>query len=168
MYTELTEINRVTGTGHMYVLVSFWRSQAWHDAGNPADLVNDFVMQLRRTVVRVVTNGDGWWQRDSDGVFVDPATVEPGDTTAWRRETVTKTRADLLGEIRANVRAYVREAVARDYRGDHTADAAKPFFVGGKRVAQRATALFVREDTGDADGVLALLRALRGRREDLE
>lgn len=168
MYVELAEINRLKGQRAIYLLVKFWRSEAWANAGNEPDLVNDFIMQLRRTETQIVTDANGWL-KTVGGEFIDPATLEPGGKEyEWERETITKTRADLLGEVRENIRRYAREAVKNKWRGDHTGDATRPFFVDNQRITQRVAQVFEREDVDEGDGVLTLLRAVRGRKESIE
>jgi len=168
MYVELAEVNRLKGQRAIYLLVKFWRSEAWATAGNEPDLVNDFIMQLRRTETRIVTDANGWLKR-ADGGFVGPAPLDPEKPEpGWERETITKTRAQLLGEGRENIRRYAREAVKNKWRGDHTGDATKPFFVDNQRIQQRVSQIFEREDVDEGDGVLALLRAVRGRKESIE
>lgn len=168
MYIELAEINRLKGQRAIYVLVRFWRSEAWANAGNEPDLVNDFIMQLRRTESRIVTDANGWL-KTVGGEFIDLATLEPGGKEyEWERETITKTRAQLLGEVRENIRRYAREAVRHKWRGDHTGDATKPFFADDKQIVQRVAQVFEREGVDEGDGVLTLLRAVRGRKESIE
>lgn len=50
-------------------------------------------------------------------------------------------------EIDRNIRAYWREAVAHEWRGNHTADTAKPLYQKDIRVRQRATPGLQRDTT---------------------
>lgn len=145
MFVEVAEINRLKDTDSIYLLVHFWRSEADALAGDPPLLTNDFIMQLRRTGERVVTDAEG-----NQGV-----------------ETFTLSRAELFADVRANVVAYMRRAREKRLTGDHTGDASKPLFVNGKRVVQRVSQVFERDNVNDSDGVLAQLRTFRGRREEV-
>ena len=151
MLYRIDEISSEVSTGATYVLVSFWLSQGAIDRREPPYLTNDFLMQLAPAGVRTVTNNDGWPKRLSDGVFIDPATLVLDDKTKWEREVFT---VDLPAQIRGNIDAYIANATANEWAGDHTGDAAKPFYVRGKLVRQGPTPAFVRDDV-DRAGVLA-------------
>lgn len=167
MFVELAEISRLKGTNSIYLLVHFWRSQADADAGQPPLLTNDFIMQLRRTGERVVTDANGNMKR-LDGVFVAPEDVTPEDEAiGWEREAFTRTRSEIFAEVRANVVAYVRRAVAAKRTGDHTGDPSKPLFEDGRLIVQRVSQVFERDDVNDSAGVLQQLRTFRGRREEV-
>ena len=116
MYRIIDEIS--TARGMTYVRVRFWNDQADHDA-RPTQprIVKDFLMQLVSTASRIVTNEDGWYKRLSDGVFIDPSTLEPGDLTVWEKEAVSRPVAE---EIEANLEAYYDRATARTETGDRT------------------------------------------------
>lgn len=114
MIYKIVEVSTDKASGHTYVLAHFWRVSADQIAGKPPDRINDFLMQLRPTGERVITNTDGWFKR-TDGVFVDPEVVT-GDE-AWERETVDR---DLPTEIQANIEAYWARAEAKSYPADHS------------------------------------------------
>ena len=115
MFYKIAEVSTDKASGHTYVLVHFWRDKA--DQGKPPDRINDFLMQLRPTGERVVTNAQGWLKR-KDGVFVDPATLGPEKPEpAWERETHDR---DLPAEIRANIEAYWERAETKGYPADHS------------------------------------------------
>ena len=117
MLYKIVEVSTDKSSGHTYVLVHFWRRKADQKAGKPPARINDFLMQLRPTGVRVVTNIQGWRKR-KDGVFVDPATLGPEKPEPeWERETHDR---DLPTEIKANIEAYWRRAEAKGYPGDQT------------------------------------------------
>ena len=114
---KIVEISTAKASGHTYVLVNFWRAKTAFNAAKPPDRVNDFLMQLRPTGVRVVTNAEGWPKR-KDGVFVDLATLDPEKPQpGWERETIAR---DLSAEIKANIEAYWARAEAKDYPSDHS------------------------------------------------
>jgi len=118
MFCKIIEVSTAKASGHTYVLVHFWRDKANFDAGKPPARVNDFLMQLRPTGQRVVTNAEGWLKRKSDGVFIDPATLErEKPEPEWEREIFDR---DLPVEIRANIEAYWPRAEAKGYPSDHT------------------------------------------------
>jgi len=117
LFYIIDEITTEKVVGHTYLSVRFWADKAVFDAGNPPLLVNDFVMQLRPTRRERVTNRDGWWKRLSDGVFIDPATLDPDLTYEWEMETVD---VDVPAVIRANIEAYWYRAQLRGDRGSKT------------------------------------------------
>ncbi|KKN25020.1 hypothetical protein LCGC14_0889020 [marine sediment metagenome] len=146
MFYKIVEVSTDKASGHTYVLVHFWRRKADQKAGKPPDRINDFLMQLRPTGERVVTNAQGWLKR-KDGVFVDLATLGPEKPEPeWERETFDR---DLPAEIKANIEAYWERAEAKGYPPDH-ANAS------------------IRRDNSDPHGVLARpdVVALRGKEVD--
>ena len=117
MFYKIIEVSTDKASGHTYVLVRFWRDKAALDAGKPPDRTNDFLMQLRPTGERVVTNAQGWPKRKSDGKFIDPKTLDPAKPDPeWERETVDR---DLPTQIKANIEAYWERAEAKNYPADH-------------------------------------------------
>lgn len=166
MYVEFAEINRLKDTNNIYMLVHFWRTQSDADAGQPPMLTNDFVMQLRRTVDRIVTDAAGRLKR-ADGIFVAPGDVTTQDEQiGWTRETISRTRGEVFADVHANILGYARAAVAVRRTGDHTGNATKPLFEDG-RLIPKGEQVLERDNVNDADGVLQLLRFYRGRREDV-
>ncbi len=142
MLYKIVEISTDKASGHTYALVHFWRRKADQKAGKPPARINDFLMQLRPTGERVVTNAQGWLKR-KDGVFVDPDTLNPGKPEPeWERETIDR---DLPAEIKANIEAYWMRAEGKGYPSDQ----ADPR---------------IQRDNSDPHGVLARpdVAALRG------
>lgn len=164
MRYRIDEISNEVSTGATYVLVSFWNTDVEQKADDPPILVNDFLMTLRDTAERIVTNHAGWLKRLSDGVFIDPATLAADDATVWEFESVT---IDVPAQIQANIEGYIVRATAKDWAGDHTADASKPFYEGGALRAQRPSLMYER-DAVDRNGVTSrtdvqsLLGGVRG------
>ena len=115
MFYQIVEVSTDKASGHTYVLVHFWRDKADQVKGKPPDRVNDFLMQLRPTGERVVTDGNGWYKRLSDGVFIDPTKLADDDATKWEWETYDR---DLPAEVKANIEAYWERAEAKGYPGD--------------------------------------------------
>ncbi len=143
MFYKIVEVSTDKSSGHTYVLVHFWRSKGDKARGDAPHRVNDFLMQLRPTGVRVVTNAEGWPKRRSGGKFVDPATLDPDKPEPeWGRETFDR---DPPTEIKANIEAYWERAEAKGYPADH-ANAS------------------IQRDNSDPHGVLARpdVAALRG------
>ena len=166
-YRQIREISDDADSGYLYLVVDFWLTKAGHDNGNPPFLTNDFVMQISPTETRIITDANGFWQRASDGVFIDPATLAPDDTTVWATETVQRPRADIIAEIKGNVRDYFVRAIANRWAGDHTGDETKPFFVNG--VQQRKKGQRRARVAQDIAGLLqdAQIAALAGSQADL-
>ncbi len=148
MVYKIVEVSTDKASGHTYVLAYFWRRRAAYQTGKPAGRVNDFLMQLRPTGERIVTNVQGWPKRKSGGVFVDPATLGPEKPEPeWERETVDR---DLPAEIRANIEAYWGRAEEAE--------------AGGKPYPANHTSPRIQRDNSDPHGVLARpdVAALRG------
>lgn len=141
MRYQVQEVSTEDETGLTYVLVHFWDTLTAAQRGDPPVLVNDFLMQLQDQGTRIVTNEDGWFKRLSDGVFIDPETLEADDQTEWEREAY---RVDAPAVVQANIEAYIVRAAARNYSGDHTGDATKPFRIDGVVQPQRESQTFTR------------------------
>ncbi len=142
MLYRIEEVSTDKASGHTFVLISFWRRKADARAKKPPRRVNDFLMQLRPTGVRIVTDGNGWLKR-KDGVFVDPDTLDPEKPPPeWERETYDR---DLPAEMKANIEAYWERAEAKGYPADHSSSR-------------------IQRDDNDPHGVLARpdVAALRG------
>ncbi len=117
MIYKIVEVSTDKASGHTYVLVHFWRRKADARANKPPRRVNDFLMQLRPTGVRVVTDANGWFKR-KDGVFIDPETLDPEvPEPEWERENYDR---DVPAEIRANIEAYWERAEAKDFPAEHS------------------------------------------------
>jgi hypothetical protein len=115
VFYRIAEVSTDKASGHAFILVDFWASKADFGASKPPVLTNDFLMQLRPTGQRIVTNAEGWLKR-KDGVFVDPETLDDSSEPEpeWERETVDR---ELPAEIRANIKAYWERAQVRGDRG---------------------------------------------------
>lgn len=99
----------------LLVNVSFWPAKADRDAGKPPQWREDFRIQVYPTRTQIVKDGRGFWRRESDGRFLNPATLtfEQRITTAWSRETVT---SDAPATIRSVIEGYLRRGA--DKAGD--------------------------------------------------
>lgn len=118
MHYRIEEVSTDRASGHCYVRVSFWTRSADRNRGDPPVIVNDFLMQLRPTGERVITDAEGRFLR-ADGVFVAPEDVTAEDNAiGWQRESFTR---DVPAEIIANIEAYVERAEGRGDAGDRTA-----------------------------------------------
>ncbi len=158
-YREIREISADADSGLLYLVVDFWLTKAGHDNGNPPFLTNDFLMQIPAQETRIVTDANGFWQRASDGLFVDPATLQPGDTTVWATETVDRPNLEVIQQVRENITNYLRWAVANRVTGDHTGDDTKPLMFNG--VVQRKGRQVIRRALQDRYGLLTR-RAIQG------
>lgn len=147
MIYTIQEISTDKLSGSTYVLVHFWPDAQSRHRGDTPSLVNDFLMQLRPTGSRIVTDAEGRWKR-IDGSYIDPLEAKPNDD--FEREQIV---FDPAAEIAANIAAYITRATQKNYSGDHTGDASKPFFVAGERIAQ--THYVIERDDSDPHAVLA-------------
>lgn len=153
MFVAINEVSRHE-RGFIYVLVDIWRAQADADAGDPPLLSNDFIIQIRRQIIRIVTDASGNLKR-ADGVFVAPEDVTGADKAiGWEWETITKTNPALRQEVIEHIRDYWRRAKAAALAGR-----AFP-----RKHDNRER--MVRNNT-DTDGILARLAALRGLRQEV-
>lgn len=116
----------------LIVYVSFWLSKADHDAGKLPQWREGFYMDVPPAVTRVVTNPQGHLKRQSDGQFVDPATIKPGDRTKWERETVT---CDVPSLVHENIARYL--ARQPNKTGAHFDAAARPSSADTKSILSR-------------------------------
>ncbi|KKN69024.1 hypothetical protein LCGC14_0444960 [marine sediment metagenome] len=149
-------------TGLTYVLAEFWATKADFDAAKPVLLTEEFMMQLRPTGRRIVTNEDGWL-KTTGGAFIDPETLDSEQPEPkWEREIVTR---DVPAEIEENIAAYWEKAKALNLSGDHTSDATKPLYKDGKLVPQKLTTPLVERDATDPHSILkrADVKALKGK-----
>lgn len=150
-HCRIHELGTVKATGHTYVQATAWHSKADYLADRPAWLTEEFLMALRPTGARIVTNAEGWL-KTADGKFVDPATLGPGTPEPeWALETFTR---DVPAEIRANVTAYFVRARVLKLAGDHTSDATKPLYKDGVLVPQKASSPLIERDTSDPHKIL--------------
>jgi hypothetical protein len=95
-----------------------------------------FAMDVPATITRIITK-NGLWQR-SDGVFVDPATLQRGAKVEWRRETVT---ADVPAIIQGNIERYMAQRASRGdkpKRGAHFDKSMLPVSSDAKGILERA------------------------------
>ena len=174
MIYEIQEITTDKASGHTYVLVWFWPSEAAKLAGPESPyLVNDFLMQLRPTAERVVTNAAGHLKR-KDGTFIDRATIDrrnPPSRDDLEIETVSR---PVPMEIAANIEQYMQRATVNEYSGDHThRPGSAPFRVKGVRQPQGVIVMEL-DDTADPHdilkhaGVSALRSQIANRKETRE
>ena len=178
---EIAEISNGTETGHTYVLVGFWPSQAAYDAA-PArfltddpdftkhpELVEEFHMQLTSTIERHVENPVHEWKVVGGG-FVEPWEEVGGEWQTkdlnWEMVTVSRPLRRLMNR---NIHAYAINAELNKWSGDHTADERKGLFKDGVRVPQRRNSRRTARDLSDPHGVLAHTdtAALRQSREEV-
>ena len=144
MLYKVIEISTDKVSKHTYVLVHFWRDKAAFDAGKPPDHINDFLMQLRPTGVRVVVDAEGR-RKTKDGRFTDPETLDPDKPQPeWARETYDR---DLPTQIENNIKAYWQRAESNNFPADHTdfriqRDDSDPY-----RVLTRADVLALKDST---------------------
>lgn len=163
-YIKVAELAAERESGDLYLLVNFWATKTRYDNfPTRPDLTEDFVMHLAVTEQRHATDANGWWQRSSDGVFVDPRTVPPDDTTEWVWETVQVPRALVVASIKDNIRRFYQQAVANRWRGDRTLDSSKPFYVDNVQV-DKGTSQRLARIANDRFGLLLdpTIIALRG------
>lgn len=107
-------------TGEVCIVAHFWYGRVRFEAGALPDIVEDFVMQLRPSGQCIVTDARGWLKR-ADGVFVDPATLVPGEPEPkWVTEVAAR---DVLAEAEANIAWFASEAVKLNLKGDRTSRA---------------------------------------------
>jgi hypothetical protein len=136
-------------TQGLYVVVGFWRNKAWHDAGNPADHINDFrLASITNTVSRVVTRPTDGWMLDTTGTFHDPENL-PDPEPRWQRETV-------LRDIPSYIRTTIRDYVMRWWpdRQNRPVDHRMPSFQehpSDPRGVKRADVLLMSGESGERD-----------------
>lgn len=149
MIYRIEEISTDRASKHTYALVHFWSSQASRDAGDLPALINDFLMQLRDTGIRIIVNTDGDWKR-SDGVFVAWADIV-GDET-WEKEPFIR---DVPNEMRINIEEYWQRAQARGDTGSRTSLRIRRTSRDPYGILARAdvTALVGSEAEGDLDAL---------------
>ncbi|MGE3314016.1 MAG: hypothetical protein AB7O26_02790 [Planctomycetaceae bacterium] len=154
MIYEIEDISTDKASGHTYVLVRFWTDEAARTRGDAPILVNDFLMQLRPTGERVVTDEQGRWKR-KDGSYIDwnsPQAPEFIDKADLETEPFER---DILQEMAAGIERYIVRAEAEQFRGDHThRDGSPPMEVAGQVVPQGRFDLEL-DASHDPHGVLA-------------
>ena len=146
MFYKIVEVSTDKASGHTYVLVHFWLTRGDFSRNKPPFRKNDFLMQLRPTEERAVTNIDGW-PNAQNGTFIDPSTLGLDQPQPeWELETVNR---DLPAEIKANIEAYWQRTLIKPLPLDHTNPR-------------------IQRDESDPHGVLARpdVTALRGARVD--
>ncbi len=108
-FYRIIEISTERRSRETYLTVWFWRQRADYDAGKPHVHLNDFIMTLRPTAQRIVTDAQGRWKRD-DGRFIDVTALterEQVEAASWQFETETAT-VDVRAAIRVNISAYAK------------------------------------------------------------
>lgn len=114
MYYEVDEVSTEARTGMTYVLVRFWPSEKAAKAGEPPELVNDFIMQLRAEANDPVFNEMGPVQR-KDGVFVPPEALTERDRQVGF--AVRQHEYDVQQIIRQNIESFAQRAEAKGLKG---------------------------------------------------
>lgn len=112
-----------------------------------------FAMDVPAQIARIVRNRDGWLKRKSDGVFVDPATLERGDKTEWQRETIA---AEVPAIIRGNIERVLAAREARKEapkRGAHFDKTWQPAASDDKGILQRSDVRQLKGVARDAKGM---------------
>jgi len=117
MFYKIVELANAKTAGHLYVLVHFWHNGGAYRRGEPPVLSNDFLMQLRPTATRVVTDSEGRVRTESGKWIRVGARVQENPDDPWVREVVDR---PLVAEIKANIREYWQRAQARSDVGDHS------------------------------------------------
>ena len=88
-----------------YVKVSIWRTRASANKGDPPNIINEHVMNLKSVRQRNVTRLDGYTLRQS-GVYASPqAPPDPDDPPV--KEDVN---IDVRAEIEANIKLFIDRA----------------------------------------------------------
>lgn len=107
---QIQEVKTETRFGETYVLVHFWPDRASF-ASKPPTIVESFVMQLRPTYRRMVTDAEGRTLRES-GYWASPhapnITVDP--------PVYEEIEADTATEIKENIERFLKKA--KDWKGD--------------------------------------------------
>lgn len=130
-----------TPEGRLYLLVDFWFG---NDTSGRPDLTNDFVLDVPRHEYPInKRQSDGWWEL-LDGTFIRPNVAETMPADSFKR---TETVVDVRARVNRIVRAYFARAIQRQYSGDHTGDATKPFRVAGQVIPQRLSTVIQRDQT---------------------
>lgn len=122
-------VNKATdaATGELYLVVKFWDDGQDPDT-DPPDLINDFVMQLRATRQRIVTDGQGQLKL-TDGSFIDPPDIDDDTAYDFEFETVD---VDVAARVEKNILAYWDRAKKRN-----EVAAARVSFVDARRQTDR-------------------------------
>ena len=128
-----------TPEGRVYLLVDFWFGD---DTGARPDLTNDFVLDVPRHEYPINKRQSDGWRELLDGTFVRPNIAETMDASLFKR---TEMLVDVRQRVSRIVRAYFARAIQRQYSGDHTGDATKPFRVAGQVIPQRTTTVIERD-----------------------
>jgi len=120
MIYKIVETGTDKITNHTYFLVHFWQTKAGYDKNLPPDRINDFYMQLRPTITRIVINAQNQFQK-ADGTFVkNPEKID--DPKEWQWETIDN---DLPAIIKKNIEAYWDRAEAQKFPLAHFDPSAK-------------------------------------------
>lgn len=142
--------------GSLYLLVDIWFGA---DATGEPDLTNDFVLDIPRFENPIIKNASGDWLH-INGRFIRENVAVTMDPALFQRQ---QTEVDVRQRVTRLIDAYIQRAMAKGYRGDHTGDASKPFFVGNVRVPQTRT-VTIERDTVDRRGQLSTVGEVELRR----
>lgn len=159
MHYVIQKIARTKIAGDpVYVGVAFWGSEAARLMGQPAPLVNEFVMSLNPNAARAVVDRQGRQYSLDLGRWIDPDLMDPADQ-------VLTSPYPAHEQILDNIKEYCRRATANQYVGDHTSRAGKrgPFWAKGALVrgAGRRNLKIETDNTVDWRGVLNDSRVLQ-------
>ncbi len=100
---QIQEIKTEKKTGETYVLAHFWPSRAAFTKAEKPAIEEDFIMQLRPTRQRAVTNDEGKTLRES-GVWASHR-APPDDNDPAVTELV---EIDLRAEIKNNIERFLK------------------------------------------------------------
>lgn len=93
MFYQIVE-RSITDDGMLYVLVRYWATKANYDLGKRPAWEHDHLWAANYPWQHntIVTDRNGWFKR-TDGVFIDPATLDPTKPEPnWERQVVTVDR----------------------------------------------------------------------------
>lgn len=101
---RITDVKTI-GAG-TYVKVNIWRTKAAAARGDPPNIINEHIMNLKSVRQRNVTNKDGYTLRES-GVYASPrAPADPTDPPVKENVDV-----DVRGEIEGNIKRFIDRAI---------------------------------------------------------
>ena len=92
-----------------YYKVHFWRTRGAEARGDPPQIINEFIANLKPVRQRAVTDDRGFLLRES-GVYASiKARGNPDDATVMEDFNV-----DVVGEMEASIERFIKMAVGRD------------------------------------------------------
>ncbi|KKN54906.1 hypothetical protein LCGC14_0587990 [marine sediment metagenome] len=102
---RITEIKTEPKTGGGYVKVHLWRTSAAAASGDPPDIVNEHIMNLKPVRQRAVTDERGHTLRQSGKWAAPEARADPDDPPVKENANV-----DVGAQIRANIERFIDRA----------------------------------------------------------